>query len=65
MRELSYGDLRPCPVDTDCLPGEETVWIDIFDVCNIPPKLLDTGEGRGHGREDGEGSARSGPHCER
>lgn len=63
IRDVRY--LRPRPVDADRLPREEAVRVNVVDVGDVPPELLDASEGRGHGGEDGEGRARSGPHCGR
>ena len=53
-------DLRPCAVDTDYATGLEAVRVGVFDISDVPPELVDRGEGGRHGGEEGEERPRHG-----
>lgn len=49
------GRLRPCAVDTNNATGLKPVGVGVLDVGDVPPDLVDRGEGGCRGEEGGEG----------
>ena len=47
-------DLRPSAIDTDYATGLETVRVGVLDISDVPPDLVNRGEGGRHGGEEGE-----------
>ena len=53
------GRRRPSVIDADDAAREETVWVDIVDVGDVPPDFVNTGESGDGSGEEGEDR---GPH---
>lgn len=49
------GGLRPCAVDTNNATGLKAVGVGVLDVGDVPPDLVDRGEGGCRGEEGSEG----------